>query len=139
MDNHHDFLEGEYSFTDYDDDDRSSFEGTKDDEEEDIPDELDQFLKTLDLEQTIVDKTADILQWERVTLNQILSGLVSIQDLEEVGVPKEALGKIDQRVKVMITADTSLPQSVASNSNEYYFRTHRAQFGMLAVFELVVK
>ena len=81
-----------------------------------------------------MDKTADILQSESVTLNQLLSGSVSIQDLEEVGVPKEALEKIDQGAKVMIAADTSMPQSVASNSNEYYCRIHHAQFGMLAVF-----
>ncbi len=83
---------------------------------------MDDFLKTLDLERETMDQTADLLKSEGVVLSQILSGSVSIEDLEEVGVPKEALEKIDKGAKVtMPTHDAARPKSwrEASASVEY--------------------
>jgi hypothetical protein len=52
------------------------------------------FVNSLQFESSVANKTIQILEEEQVQLKQLLDGTVSMLDLEEADVPKDAIGKI---------------------------------------------
>ena len=62
--------------------------------------DLRSFVNSLPIEGAAADRTIEILEAENVTLKQNLESVVSMEDLEDVGVPKEALAHLASGVKV---------------------------------------